>query len=62
MNDQFYEGLDVYYQKQFSLVQFIFYNYIVVCIAQGDSKLNYVCLIVYPENYQYITLFKQSQK
>ncbi len=62
MNDQFYEGLEVYYHKQVGVVQFICDNYIVVCIAQGDRKLNNVCLIVYPENYQYITLFKQSQK
>lgn len=62
MNDKFYEGLEVYYHKQVGVIQFICDSYIVVCIAQGNSKIHNVCLVVYPQNYQYITLFKQSQK
>ena len=62
MNVQFSEGLEVYYHKQAGVVQFICDSYVGVCIAQGDSKIHNVCLVVYPQNYQYITLFKQSQK
>ena len=40
MNDKFYEGLEVYYHKQVGVIQFICDSYIVVCIAQGDSKIH----------------------
>jgi hypothetical protein len=62
LSDKFHKGLDVYYHKQIGKIQFVCDNYIVICTARTDSKIHDVCLLVYPENYQYITLFKQSQK
>ena len=62
MNDKFYEGLEVYYHKQVGVIQFICDSYIVVCIAQGNSRVHNVCLVVYPKNYEYVIIAKQSEK
>ena len=62
MNDQFYEGLDVYYQERFGTVRFVCADYVTVCIKAGKERLNDICIIVYPHQYEDIKLAKQSQK
>jgi hypothetical protein len=62
MNDQFYEGLDVYYQEHFGIIRFVCSDYVTVCIKSGKERLNDICIIVYPHRYGDIKLAKQSQK
>ncbi|NDG30036.1 hypothetical protein EB118_08145 [bacterium] len=62
MNDQFYEGLEVYYHEQLGTIRFICSEYVTVCIKQGEDKLNDICILVYPHQYGDIKIEKQSQK
>lgn len=59
----FTEGLEVYYKQTFGIIRFVCDEYITVCIKTfPKERVRDICLIVYPEQYQYIELIKESTK
>jgi hypothetical protein len=62
MKDSFSPGLNVYYKEHTGVIRFVGENYITVCIQHGHSKVNDVCIIVYPNEYNLVHLIKESEK
>ena len=58
----FAEGIEVYYRGIYGVVNFICEKYITICIKRSDHKSKDVCLLVYPNQYNEITLAKESDK
>ena len=54
MNDQFYEGLDVYYQEHFGIIRFVCSDYVTVCIKSGKERLNDICIIVFLHTFDFV--------
>jgi hypothetical protein len=61
-NPTFAKGIEVYYDGMYCTVDFICEKYITVCINKAESRLKDVCLLVYPNDYDKITLVKESSK
>lgn len=59
----FSEGIEVYYKQMFGIIKFVCDQYITVCIKTfPKERVRDVCLVVYPQDYHYITLPKESEK
>jgi len=59
----FTEGLEVFYKGTFGIVKFICEQYITICVRKfPEEPRRDVCLVVYPQQYQYIKLAKESTK
>lgn len=56
------EGLEVYYKGIPGTVRFVSDDYITVCISRFDSKVRDVCILVYPNQLDKISLLKESTK
>jgi hypothetical protein len=56
------EGLEVYYNGIPGTVRFVSEQYFTVCIARFDSKVRDVCILVYPEKLDRVSLMKESTK
>ena len=56
------EGLKVYYQGMYGEIHFVCDHYVTVCVRKFPEKVRDVCLIVYPDQYSWITLAKESTK
>lgn len=58
----FYEGLCVSYKDIEGLVHFVGDEYITVCLQNGHTAVNDLCIVVYEEDWKKIRLVKESNK
>ncbi len=58
----FAEGLEVSYRGMSGTINFVCDHYITICVRQFEEKVRNVCLIVYPDHYEWVKLFKESGK
>jgi hypothetical protein len=58
----FAEGIEVYYRGTYGVVDFVCEKYIRVCINKTEDRLKDVCLLVYPNQFDEVTLVKESNK
>ena len=61
-NIPFIEGLEVLYKELPGTISFVCEDYITVCVARFDSKVRDVCVVIYPERFCDIHLYKESTK
>lgn len=59
----FAEGIEVYYKQMRGIVRFVCEQYITICVRKfPEEPRRDVCLVVYPQQYNDIFLFKESEK
>ena len=59
----FVEGLQVCYKQMYGVVSFVGNEYITICIRTfPNEKVRDVCLLVYPDEFNLVTLAKESTK
>lgn len=58
----FVVGLEVYYDGMSGIIKFVSESYITVCVRVFQDRMRDVCIIVYPEQFDQITLAKESTK
>ena len=58
----FAKGIEVYYDGIYGVVDFVCEKYIIVCINTTEDRLIDVCLLVYPNQFDEVTLVKESNK
>ena len=56
------EGLEVHYRGMFGKIRFVCEQYVTICVRTFPDKVRDVCLIVYPNQYNQISLLKESTK
>ena len=61
-NITFAEGIEVYYRGSHGVVDFVCEKYITICIDKLGHRSKDVCLLVYPCQYDEVTLAKESDK
>jgi len=63
MSTIFSDGLPVYYKGIPGVVRFVSEQYITVCVRNfPEERVRDVCLVVYPSQYKYVSLIKESEK
>lgn len=60
MGCPFAENLEVYYddrygQRVYGYIRFISDEYVTVCIKEGPHKVNHLCLLFYPKQWDQLT-------
>lgn len=60
MGCPFAENLEVYYddkfgQRVYGYIRFISDEYVTVCIKEGPKKVNHLCLLFYPNQWDQLT-------
>jgi len=58
----FAEGIEVHYRGMYGRVDFVCEKYITICVCKMEHRSKDVCLLVYPEQYNEVTLAKESSK
>lgn len=59
----FAEGLEVHYKQMYGVIRFVCEQYITICVRKfPDEPRRDVCLIVYPQQYSFVQLAKESIK
>ena len=58
----FAKGIEVYYRGMHGVVDFICEKYITVCICRLEHRSKDVCILVYPSQFDDVTLIKESTK
>jgi hypothetical protein len=58
----FVAGLEVYYNGMYGVIRHVDDQYITVCTKLGYHKSKDVCIVVYRDRYELITLKTESEK
>jgi hypothetical protein len=58
----FAEGLDVKYKEFVGKIRFISEKYLTICICELKQRERNVCILVYKNEWDKITLLKESEK
>jgi hypothetical protein len=68
MSCPFSENLEVYYddrlgKRVYGYIRFVSSEYVTVCIKEGPDKVNHVCLLFYPNQWDQLvpTVSKRNQ-
>lgn len=61
-SDSFTKGLLVTYNNHVGLIDFVCEHYITICVNQFDHKSRDVCMLIYPQQWKEVHLYKESEK
>lgn len=56
------EGLAVRYKDHIGKIRFMCNSYLTLCIEEYDEKRRDVCILIYRDQWEQISLLKQSEK
>lgn len=56
------EGLHVRYKHYVGFIQFIDNAYLTMCIGEFEHKSRQVCILIYRNEWDQVTLLKESEK
>lgn len=60
--DSFVEGLEVTYRTHVGFIDFVCDQYITICVNRFEHRSKDVCLLVYPQQWKEVHLYKESEK